>query len=61
MTRSVGTLVCAISIGLAVSVTTLFSSSAYADRLASVKKAGVLHCGIVQDFQAMEPQTRLVK
>ena len=47
MTRSVGTLVRAISIGLAVSVTTLFSSSVYADRLASVKKAGVLHCGIV--------------
>ena len=47
MTRSVSTLVCALSIGLAITATTLFSSSAYADRLASVKKAGVLHCGIV--------------
>ena len=45
MTRSVGTLVCAISIGLAVSVTTLFSSSVYADRLASVKRLGYYIAG----------------
>ena len=47
MIRSVSTFVCAISVGLAVLATTLFGSSANADRLASVKKAGVLHCGIV--------------
>ena len=47
MTRSISTLVFAISVGLGVSATTLIGSFAYADRLADVKKNGILHCGIV--------------